>query len=195
MSDRHDLTRRDLLVTAAFVPLAALAASAQTGPLALTSEQMKTLEAFIDRLIPTDELGPGAVEARAQIYIDRVLAGPNANEKAQFLEGLEAVNAYAQRTQGAPLADLPAEKRDLVLKAIDENAAQGLPQGRRFFDRARRLTLEGMFGDPYYGGNGTFAGWDLIRYPGPRPAVDAEMQRMDATPAPYHHSAWGTQYK
>ena len=152
-------------------------------------------EAFIDRLIPTDELGPGAVEARAQVYIDRVLAGPNANEKAQFLEGLEAVNAYAQRTQGAPLADLPAEKRDLVLKAIDENTAEGLPQGRQFFNRARRLTLEGMFGDPYYGGNGAFAGWDLIRYPGPRPAVDAEMQGMDATPAPYHHSAWGTQYK
>ena len=194
MPDENDLTRRDLLVAVAFVPLAALTASAQTGPLALTPEQMKTLEAFIDRLIPTDELGPGAVEAGAQVYIDRVLADPNANEKAQFLEGLEAVNAYTQRTQGAPLADLPAEKRDLVLKAIDENTAQ-LPQGRRFFDRARRLTLEGMFGDPYYGGNGAFAGWDLIRYPGPRPAVDAEMQRMDAAPAPYHHSVWGTQYK
>jgi gluconate 2-dehydrogenase gamma chain len=193
--DKHDLTRRDLLVATAFVPLAALTATAQTGPAALTSEQMKTLEAFIDRLIPTDELGPGAVEAGAQTYIDRVLAGPNANEKAQFLEGLEAVNAYAQRTQGAPLTDLPVEKRDLVLKAIDENTAQGLPQGRQFFNRARRLTLEGMFGDPYYGGNRNFAGWDLIRYPGPRPAVDAEMQRMDMAPAPYHRSAWGTQYK
>ena len=90
------------------------------------------------------------------------------------------MNAYAQRAQGAPLADLPAEKRDLVLKAIDENTAEGLPQGRQFFNRARRLTLEGMFGDPYYGGNGAFAGWDLIRYPGPRPAVDAQMQAMDA---------------
>jgi gluconate 2-dehydrogenase gamma chain len=195
MSDRLDLTRRDLLVAAAFVPLAALTASAQTGPLALTPEQMKALEAFIDRLIPSDELGPGAVEARAQVYIDHVLAGPNANEKAQFLEGLEAVNAYAQRTQGAPLADLSAEKRDLILKAIDEDTAQGFPQGRQFFNRARRLTLEGMFGDPYYGGNGAFAGWDLIRYPGPRQAVDAEMQRMDAAPAPFHHSAWGAQYK
>jgi gluconate 2-dehydrogenase gamma chain len=195
MPDEHDLTRRSLLFAATFVPLAALTAAAQTGPVALTPEQMKTLEAFIDRLIPTDELGPGAVEALAQVYIDRALAGPNANEKAQFLEGLEAVNAYAQRTQGASLADLPAEKRDLVLKAIDENIAEGLPQGRQFFNRARRLTLEGMFGDPYYGGNGAFAGWDLIRYPGPRPAVDAEMQGMDVAPVPYHHSAWGTQYK
>jgi gluconate 2-dehydrogenase gamma chain len=191
MLDEYDLTRRDLLLAATFVPLAALTAAAQTGPVALTPGQMKTLEAFIDRLIPSDELGPGAVEARAQVYIDRLLAGPNANEKAQFLEGLEAVNAYAQRAQGAPLADLPAEKRDLVLTAIDENTAQGLPQGRRFFDRARRLTLEGMFGGPYYGGNGAFAGWDR----GPRPAVGAEMRRMDVATAPYHHSAWGTQYK
>jgi gluconate 2-dehydrogenase gamma chain len=195
MLDEHDLTRRDLLFAATFVPLAALTATAQTGPLALTPGQMKTLEAFIDRLIPTDELGPGAVEARAQFYIDAALAGPNASEKAQFLEGLDAVNSYAQRTQGAPLADLPAENRDLVLKAIDENTAQGLPQGRQFFNRARRLTLEGMFGDPYYGGNGAFAGWDLIRYSGPRPAVDAELQRMDPAPAPYHHSAWGAQSK
>jgi Gluconate 2-dehydrogenase subunit 3 len=193
--DERDLTRRGLLVATAFVPLAALTASAQTGPAALTPGQMKTLEAFIDRLIPTDELGPGAVEAGAHVYIDRVLAGPNASEKAQFLEGLEAVDAYAQSSQGALLADLPAEKRDLVLKAIDENTAEGLPQGRQFFNRARRLTLEGMFGDPYYGGNRNFAGWDLIRYPGPRPAVDGEMQRMDAAPAPYHRSAWGTQYK
>jgi hypothetical protein len=192
MSDRHDLTRRDLLVAAAFVPLAALTTSGQTGPLALTPEQMKTLEAFIDRLVPTDELGPGAVEARAQVYIDRVLAGPNANEKAQFLEGLEAVNAYAQRTQGAPLADLPAEKRDLVLKAIDEDTAQGLPQGRPFFNRARRLTLEGMFGDPYYGGNKNFAGWDLIRYPGPRLATTADDQKMGVDIKPYHHSAYGS---
>jgi gluconate 2-dehydrogenase gamma chain len=195
MPDEHDLTRRGLLFAAAFVPLAALTSPAQTGPVALTPGQMKTLEAFIDGLIPTDELGPGAVEARAQVYIDAALAGPNANEKAQFLEGLEAVDAFAQLTQGAPLADLPAEKRDLILKAIDENTAQGLPQGRQFFNRARRLTLEGMFGDPYYGGNGAFAGWDLIRYPGPRPAVDAEMQRMEAVPAPYHHSVWGAQYK
>jgi hypothetical protein len=195
MPDEHDLTRRDLLVATAFVPLAALMATAQTPPAALTPGQMKTLEAFIDRLIPTDELGPGAVEARAQIYIDRVLAGPNANEKTQFLEGLEAVNAYARRSQGAPLVELTPEKRDLVLRAIDENTAEGLQQGRQFFNRARRLTLEGMFGDPYYGGNGAFAGWDLIRYPGPRPAVDVEMQQMETAPAPYHHSAWGTQYK
>jgi hypothetical protein len=52
-----------------------------------------------------------------------------------------------------------------------------------------------MFGDPYYGGNKNFAGWELIRYPGPQPAVDAEMQRIDKTTEPYYRSAWGAQYK
>ena len=119
------------------------------------------------------------------------VAGPNAAEKAEFLAGLQAVDAYARRTQGGALADLSAEKRDAVLQAIDSGAA---PELQAFFTRARRLTLEGMFSDPYYGGNRGFAGWDLIRYPGPRPAVDASMQTMEV-PVPYRRSAWGGQSK
>jgi gluconate 2-dehydrogenase gamma chain len=181
-----DVTRRNLIQSAAFVPLAALLASAQPTPqAALTPARMKTLVAFIDRLIPHDELGPGAVESGAQIYIDRVLAGPNANEKAGFIQGLDALDAYAQRTHGAPLAELSAEKRDQVLDAMVDTP---------FFNRARRLTLEGMFSDPYYGGNKDFAGWDLIRYPGPRPAVAAEDQALNVDVKPYRVSAYGIKY-
>src|ERR1700733_11984428 len=140
MKNAGDVSRRALIQSAAFVPLAALVSSAQqAAPAALTPAQMKTLVAFIDRLIPSDDLGPGAVEAGAQIYIDRVLAGPNANEKDTFVQGLEAVDAYAKRVHGAPLAELSAEKRDQVLAELANEP---------FFNRARRLTLEGMFSDP-----------------------------------------------
>ena len=151
---------------------------------------MKTLVAFIDRLIPRDELGPGAVEAGAQIYIDRVLAGPNAGEKDSFIQGLEAVDAYAKRVHGAAIAELSAEKRDQLLAEL----AGGSTPESQFFNRARRLTLEGMFGDPYYGGNKDFAGWDLIRYPGPRPAVAAEDQGLNVDVKPYRVSAYGVKY-
>src|ERR1051326_4283021 len=136
-----DISRRTLLQSAAFVPLAALVSSAQqASSAALTPAQMKTLVAFIDRLIPRDELGPGAIDAGAQIYIDRVLAGPNANEKDSFTQGLEAADAYAKRAQGAALADLPVEKRDQVIGEIaNTNSA--------FFNRVRRLAIEGMFSD------------------------------------------------
>src|SRR6185436_19316151 len=93
-------------------------------PTALSAVQLRTLEAFIDRLIPRDALGPGAADAGALVYIDRVLAGPNAAEKNTFVQGLEAVDAYARRVLGAPLVELPAEKRDQVLTAAETENAQ-----------------------------------------------------------------------
>jgi hypothetical protein len=186
MKNAGDVSRRTLIQSAAFVPLAALVSSAQqTSPSALAPSQMKTLVAFIDRLIPSDELGPGAVEAGAQIYIDRVLAGPNASEKTSFIQGLEAMDAYAKKVHGEALAELSPEKRDQVLAEMINEP---------FFNRARRLTLEGMFSDPYYGGNKNFAGWDLIRYPGPRPAVAAEDQALNVDVKPYRVSAYGMKY-
>src|SRR5580765_6426404 len=41
----------------------------------LTATEADLLEAMVDRLIPSDALGPGAREARAAHYIDRALGG------------------------------------------------------------------------------------------------------------------------
>ncbi|HEY6346406.1 MAG TPA: gluconate 2-dehydrogenase subunit 3 family protein [Bryobacteraceae bacterium] len=192
-----DLTRRTVIVTAAaaaFVPLSAIRSAAQTPApqRVFSAEQKRTLEAFLDRLCPKDELGPGAVEIGAQDYIEVQLGDYLAPEKQTFLDGLAAVDAYARQSHGSPLADLSPEKRDQVLTDIDSGKA---PQNARgFFNRARRLMLEGMFGDPHYGGNKNFAGWDLIGYPGPRLATGPEMQKMGAPIAPYHRSAWGNEH-
>ena len=190
----HELSRRELIVSSAFVPLAALTATAQAAETALAPAQLKTLEAFVERLIPRDELGPSAAEAGTQVYIDRALAGPNAGEKQTFVDGLAAVDAFAKSSQGGAFADLSPEKRDAVITAMERGAAIGFANAQQFFTRVRRLTLEGMFGDPYHGGNRNFAGWDLIRYPGPRLAVSPEEQRMDKLPTPNRRSAYGPQY-
>ncbi|HJT86659.1 MAG TPA: gluconate 2-dehydrogenase subunit 3 family protein, partial [Bryobacteraceae bacterium] len=141
-----------------------------------------------------DELGPGAVECGAANYINVQLAGYLAPEKGAFLEGLAAVDVLARNTHGAGFADLSPEQRDQLLTAMDEGKAAGFPNARTFFARVRRLTLEGMFGDPHYGGNTNFAGWDLIKYPGPRLAVAPDEQKMSTPPKPYHRSAWGVEH-
>src|SRR5258706_16077800 len=41
----------------------------------LTAAEADILEAIVARLIPSDENGPGAAEARAARYIDRALTG------------------------------------------------------------------------------------------------------------------------
>ncbi len=187
-----NITRRTVIATATFVPLAALTAAAQAPETALSPSELKTLEAFIDRLVPKDENGPGALECGAANYIDRALAGALAAEKGTFLDGLAGVDALARSTHNAAFADLTPEVRDELLTAMDNDTAAGFANARPFFNRVRRLTLEGMFSDPYYGGNKNFAGWDLIRYPGPRLAVAPEDQKMSTPPKPYRRSAYGT---
>lgn len=196
MAAKEDITRRAVLASAAILPAASITLSAQQAAAgALTEAQMKTLEAFVDRLIPEDELGPGAAAAGAQNYISIQLAGYLAGEKSAFVAGLEGLESYAKRAYGVPFTELSAEKRDEVLTAMDGNKTEGFANARNFFTRARRLTLEGTFGDPHYGGNKNGIGWDIIRYPGPRPATGIEDQRLDKAPEPYRRSAWGTEHE
>lgn len=187
-----NVTRRSIIVGAAIVPIAAIRSAAQAPAPALTPDQLKLLDAFTDRLIPKDGNGPGASECGAASYIDRQLSGYLAGEKAAFVQGLAAVDAFAQKSQGKPFVELTPEAKDAVLTEMDNGTATGFtPNSRTFFSRVRRLTLEGTFSDPYYGGNKGFAGWDLIGYPGPRLAVSDEEQKMKVAIKPAHLSAWG----
>jgi gluconate 2-dehydrogenase gamma chain len=190
------VSRRTVLAGATLIPISAIQAapqqrSAPTSATVFSPEQRRILEVFLDRLVPQDETGPGAVECGAVDYIDGCLADYLAAEKTTFLDGLAALDSYARSSQGSPFAELSPDKRDEVLTAIDHNQ---VPNLRGFFNRVRRLTLEGMFSDPYYGGNKNFAGWDLIRYPGVRLAVSPDEQRMKELPAPNHRSVYGGEH-
>src|SRR5438552_314892 len=94
--DSANISRRAVIVSAAIVPVSAITAAAQPAASALSAPQLRLLEAFVDRLIPKDDLGPGAAEAGAANYINRCLADYLAGEKAAFIEGLEATDAFAR---------------------------------------------------------------------------------------------------
>jgi hypothetical protein len=59
-----------------------------------------------------------------------------------------------------------------------------------FFNLIRTHTIQGMFSDPFYGGNANFIGWDLIGYPGARTMVSANLQLLDKKPEPSRKSAY-----
>ena len=54
----------------------------------------------------------------------------------------------------------------------------------------RAHTWQGTFGDPYYGGNRHYIGWNLLGYPGVRTAVTADDQRLGVVPRPLRRSAY-----
>ncbi|HTW65911.1 MAG TPA: gluconate 2-dehydrogenase subunit 3 family protein [Bryobacteraceae bacterium] len=193
-----EISRRTVIASAAIVPVAALTAGVEAGQAqtpapsssALSDAQLRLLAAFVDRLIPKDELGPSASESGVPEYVNRSLADFLAAEKPAFIEGLEATDAFAHRSQDRAFVDLTPQQQDAVLTAMESGSAAGFANARVFFNRVRRLTLEGMCGDPYYGGNKDFAGWDLIKYPGPRLASTPAEQKMGVEIKPYHHSAY-----
>jgi gluconate 2-dehydrogenase gamma chain len=166
-------------------------ASKREAPETLSSAEADTLEAIVARLIPSDESGPGAAEARAARYIDHALAGPLASSRDAYSSGLAAVDAYARSSKGARFAGLSATDQDAVLTDMEQNVATGFALGSAvFFGLVRAHTIQGTFCDPSYGGNASFIGWDLLAYPGVRTAVTADQQRADVVLKPNHRSAY-----
>jgi gluconate 2-dehydrogenase gamma chain len=194
VSRREALKRVGLAGAAAAVPIDALAQATQParGRLeTLTPQEADTLDAIVARLIPTDANGPGATEARAARYIDRALGGALASFHEAYRAGLAAVDAYARTSKGAAFTQLSPQNQDAVLTDLERNAATGFATGSAaFFNLVLSHTIQGTFGDPYYGGNDRFVGWDLVGYPGVRLIATANDQRMDSTPSPTHMSAY-----
>ena len=155
----------------------------------LTATEADTLEAIVARLIPSDENGPGAAEARAAHYIDRALTGPLRPSREAYAAGLAAIDAYAQSSKGAAFARLSAPDQDAVLTDMENNVATGfMPNAAAFFNLVRAHTIQGTFCDPYYGGNADFVGWDLIDFPGIKLSVPAHEQQLDVTVPKAHKS-------
>jgi gluconate 2-dehydrogenase gamma chain len=181
------ISRRDLLKRAAFAAAAvpvfrrsAEAVALQGGPLEnLTAEESTVLDAVVARLIPSDDLGPGAREAGAVHYIDRALGGALASSRPAYTAGLAALDKYARSSRGDAFARLSPTDQDSVLIDVETGAATGFTGSSAvFFNMVLNHTHQGTFGDPYYGGNANFVGWDLLGYPGVRTMVSAADQKQ-----------------
>ncbi|HUQ52294.1 MAG TPA: gluconate 2-dehydrogenase subunit 3 family protein [Gammaproteobacteria bacterium] len=195
---KRRLTRRDMLRrsaalgTVAAVPANVLAQAAQAAPYVhLTAAEAATLEAVVARLIPADRSGPGALEAGAARYIDNALGDALAGQRPAYSAGLAALDAYARAQAGGSFASLAPARQDELLTELEQNRARGFtPSSSAFFELVLGHTLEGTFGDPHYGGNQGYIGWELIGYPGLRLAVTAEQQQMNAALEPIRSSAY-----
>ncbi len=157
----------------------------------LTGAEARFLDAAVERLIPTDELGPGAKDADVTYYIDQQLCGTWGVHGRQYrsgpwLEGtpqqgfqsrltpqeiyrigIHETNQYCNEKYGKSFEFLTPDLQDQVLHALEEDAVP-LPSlcSKLFFDILWRNTEEGFFADPIYGGNRGKAGWKLLGFPG-----------------------------
>lgn len=164
--------------------------------------------AAVSRLIPSEGDGPGAIEARVPVFIDRELAGdygaasdwymqgpfqPDADPlrgwqtpltPAQiYREAIPLVNQWCQDQHGAAFADLDADVRDEVLTALQKGELGLAPELKDFFTILLANTKEGYFADPMYGGNHGMQSWTYIGFPGARANFKEWVDRSN-TPYP-----------
>ena len=157
----------------------------------LTAAESDLLEAICARIVPTDANGPGAREARAAHYIDRALGGALKESREAYRAGFAAFDRYCRSSRGSAFTELSARDQDSVLIDVETGAATGfVGSSGTFFNMVRTHTLQGTFGDPYYGGNANFVGWGLLGYPGIRLNVTVEDQRLGAKLTPTRKSAY-----
>lgn len=157
----------------------------------LTAPEVRFLEAAADRLIPTDDLGPGGKDAGVAVYIDRQLTGqwgvhgrnyrqgpwmegtPEQGYQSRFTPqeiyraGIRETNDHCNKQFGNVFENLSAAQQDEVLAALEAGKID-LPSlsSKLFFGILWRNTEEGFFADPMYGGNHDKVGWKLLGFPG-----------------------------
>jgi gluconate 2-dehydrogenase gamma chain len=157
-----------------------------------TAQEAATVEAFVDRLIPADDLSPGGKDCGCAVFIDRQLAGPYGRFDGYYLSG-----PFQQGTkqQGPQSPVTPAQQYRKALAALDaacrdkfankafaelsdaqkDEVIGGLEQGtftlagtdgQEFFKLILKNTQNGFLADPIYGGNKDMASWKMLGFPG-----------------------------
>lgn len=158
------------------------------------SDEVAFIDAAISRLIPQDDLGPGAKEMGVAVFLDRQLAGAYGRAERWYMGGpwargtatqgyqsrmspaqlyrtaIKAIDAHCQSTfEKKNFVQLGPDDQDKVLGALEEGKVT-LDQldAKAFFKQLLLNTQEGYFADPMYGGNKDMAAWKMIGFPGAR---------------------------
>lgn len=149
--------------------------------------ETRLLEAVAERIFPATGT-PGAVEIGAVEYVLRALAGDYAQFLRLYRSGLRAVERQARKKFRAPFASLRDERKDAVLADFEAGRVSGFKPAADFFETLRCHVLEGVFGEPEYGGNRNLAGWRLVGFPGQRQGyADAYIDKpVDLPPVATH---------
>jgi gluconate 2-dehydrogenase gamma chain len=159
-----------------------------------TPDEVAFISAAVARLIPADDIGPGAGELGVPIFLDRQLAGEYGRAERWYMlgpwragsenqgyqsrltpaqlyrAGIKAVDDHVRRqNQGRTFAQLSDADQDRLLQELEAGQVS-LPgvNGKTFFDVLLQNTIEGFFSDPIYGGNRDMAAWRMIGFPGAR---------------------------
>jgi len=173
----------------------------------LSNDEAQYLAALCDVLIPEDDF-PSASQAGVVDFIDMQMSGGYGQGEGLYLEGPFPQGTPEQGYQlpmtpaeflraglGEAIVTLPtdaAELEDYATALSKDEILLGDISSKMFFDEVWKLTNQGYFADPIYGGNTDYAGWKMVGFPG---AHAYYLSFVDKHNRPYRQPPMGVNHK
>ena len=163
-------------------------------PTYFNPDEWAFVHAAVDRLIPSNEDGPGALDLHVPEFIDRQMETdyghgglwylhapfhPDAdftlgyqmkfNPREMYRVAVTELNTWCRQQHGKVFAELDGATQDQILGLLQKGEIS-LPSmnTKEFFIQLLANTKEGYFADPMYGGNRGMGSWKMIGFPGAR---------------------------
>jgi gluconate 2-dehydrogenase alpha chain len=123
--------------------------------------------AMFERMFPRDT-DPGAREIGVVQFVDRALAGIDADKQPVYRRGLQALEDEARARFATPFVDCTDDQQDVILQALEQSTLRVMEVGEQqeLFSIFLQHLREGLFCDPVHGGNRDFRGWRFLGHPG-----------------------------
>lgn len=158
-------------------------------------DEWRFIQAAVDRLIPSDAEGPGALELDVPVFIDRQMEGSFGHASSWYMQGpfhpdasplsgyqsalpprgiyrtgIAALTEYCKsHFSGRDFAQLKPAEQDDLLHGMDTHAIKlDNISASTFIALLWQNTKEGYFADPIHGGNKDAGSWKMIGFPGAR---------------------------
>jgi hypothetical protein len=114
-------------------------------PRFFTADQMKTVAALAEMIIPADEHSPGARAARVHEFVDTIIADSSQTRKDSWINGLAAVDKLAKAKYEKNFAECTSIQQTNLLRQISvEEGHPTTPEGR-FFVAIKNAAIEGYY--------------------------------------------------
>jgi len=108
-------------------------------------QEMETIAAISDLIIPSDEHSPGASAAGVSGFIDLMVSESSNETKALWRDGLAAVDRMSERQFSVAFNRADQKQQISMLKAISRNERRPRTIEERFFVAIKSLTVDGYY--------------------------------------------------
>lgn len=115
-----------------------------TAARSLSPAQVTLVGAIGDVILPRTD-SPSASDVGTPAFVDVIVTGYYTDEERRtFVDGLDAIEALAQRTHGRAFTALPAADREALVRRLDAASPRTTP-AERTYGRLKGLVMHGWF--------------------------------------------------